>query len=94
MIGVDGERPEEGGGGPLFVLRSDVHTDPLDKHTAVFRLGPKRLRSSGTHLSIEMQFSVQTPAVVFHDPVPVSKGTQVRDEQGQKQQPRPHRAGK
>ena len=94
MTDVDGERPEEGGGGPVFVLHSDAHTAPLDKHTAVFSLGPKPLRSSGTHLSIEKQFSVQTPAVVFHDPVPVSEGTQVRDEQGQKQQPRPHCAGK
>lgn len=97
MVVMDCVRPlEEGRGGPVFVQHSNTHTASLRTHAVASGSDLKYLRSSGTHPSIEEQFCVQTPAVVFHDSVSVSKETPVGGERGQQQQqqqqPRPHGA--
>ncbi|KAK5879297.1 hypothetical protein CesoFtcFv8_024614 [Champsocephalus esox] len=80
---MDGVCPFRGGA-PLFVLHSNIHT--VSVSMSVFSLSLEYLRSQGSLLK---QCTAYTPTVVIHDPVPVSKGTQVRDKQGHQQQPRP-----
>lgn len=70
------------GGGLLFVLHSNIHTTSVDTHAGVLSVGLEYPQSFGSPLSIEKQFSAQTPAKVIHDPVPISEGTQIRDKQG------------
>lgn len=80
-------------GGPLFVAHGSIHAASLDTHAGVLSLGQKYPWSFGDHPSTDERFSAHFPPVVIHDPVPVSKGTQIRDKQGHQQQPHPHCAG-
>ena len=76
-------------GGPLFVLHSGIHEAPPDRRTAgpgSGQRGPEDpggcpLAPGGHPRARDEQPSAHSPTVAARDPVPVSVGTRIRDEQ-------------